>query len=140
MKKHIIYSILFVVLSLSAMAQNKVTGTVTDAKDNSPLPGVSVTIKGGQGGAQTDVNGKYTLDVPNTNTTLVFSYVGYTSQEINLGGKTTLDVKLAAEAKAVSEVVVIGYGTAKRSDLTGAVATLKSEQINDKPTPKIPKA
>jgi len=140
MKKHLIYCILFMVLSLSATAQNKVTGTVTDAKDNSPLPGVSVTIKGGQGGAQTDVNGKYSIDVPNTNATLVFSYIGYTSQEINLGGKTTLDVKLAGEAKQVSEVVVIGYGTARRSDLTGAVSTLKSEQINDKPTPNLSQA
>ncbi|MFD2874262.1 SusC/RagA family TonB-linked outer membrane protein [Mucilaginibacter ximonensis] len=140
MNKYLIYSIMFMLLSLSAMAQNKITGTVTDAKDNSPLPGVSVSIKGAQGGTQTDVNGKYSLDVADANATLVFSYIGYTSKEVALGGKTTLDVQLTGEAKAVDEVVVIGYGTAKRSDLTGAVSTLKSEQIMDKPSPNLTQA
>lgn len=140
MKKHFIYTILLVVLSLSAMAQHKITGTVTDAKDNSPLPGVSVVLKGAQSGTQTDINGRYSLNVSDANGVLVFSYVGYTSQEVNLTGRTAVDVHLTGEAKAVNEVVVIGYGTAKRSDLTGAVSTLKAEQLLDKPTPNLSQA
>ncbi|GAA4086667.1 TonB-dependent receptor [Mucilaginibacter panaciglaebae] len=140
MKKYVIYSILFALLSIQAMAQSKIAGTVTDAKDNSPMPGVSVTIKGAQGGTQTDVNGKYSIDVSDGNSVLVFSFIGYTSQEISAAGKTTVDVKLAGEAKAINEVVVIGYGTARRSDLTGAVSTVRAEQLLDKPAPNLSQA
>ena len=138
--KHFIYSIFFVLLSLQSMAQSKMTGTVTDAKDNSPLPGVTVMVKGAQAGTQTDINGKYSINIPDANAVLVFTFLGYTTQEVSTTGKTTVDVKLAAQAKAIEEVVVIGYGTAKRSDLTGSVATLKSEQLNDKPVPNITQA
>lgn len=138
--KHFIYSIVFALLSLQSMAQSKITGTVTDEKDNSPMPGVSVTVKGVAGGTQTDINGKYSIDAPDANATLVFSFVGYTSQEIPLAGKTALDVTLASEAKAINEVVVIGYGTAKKTDLTGAVTSVKAEQLLDKPVPNLTQA
>lgn len=141
MKKHFIYSILLILLSLQVMAQSKITGTVTDAKDGSPLPGVTVLVKGVQGATQTDVNGSYSLQVANPGSAiLVFSYTGYTSQEVSAAGKTTIDVKLTAEIRNLNEVVVIGYGTARKSDLTGAVATIKAEQLLDKPVPNLTQA
>jgi len=88
-----------------AIADTKVSGTVSDEKG--PLPGVSVKIKGSDIGTQTDVNGKYTLNAP-ANATFVFSFVGYTTQEVVVGGKTTLNVILAESPKALSEVVVVG--------------------------------
>jgi TonB-linked SusC/RagA family outer membrane protein len=140
MKKQFIYSILLVLLSLQVMAQSKITGTVTDAKDGSPLPGVSVTVKGGQGGTQTDVNGGYSLQLADANATIVFSYTGYAKQEVSAAGKSTIIIKLSAETRDLNEVVVIGYGTAKKSDLTGAVTTVKAEQLLDKPVPNLTQA
>jgi TonB-linked SusC/RagA family outer membrane protein len=140
MKKQFIYSILLMLLSLHVMAQSKITGTVTDAKDGSPLPGVTVVVKGVQGGTQTDVNGTYSIQVAAPNATLVFSYTGYTSQEVSTAGKTTIDIKLTAETRNLNEVVVIGYGTARKSDLTGAVATVKAERLLDQPAPNLTQA
>jgi TonB-linked SusC/RagA family outer membrane protein len=140
MKKSFIYSILLVLLSLQVMAQSKITGKVTDAKDGSPLPGVTVAVKGTQGGTQTDVNGVYTINITDANATLVFTYIGYTSQEVSAAGKTTVDVKLAGETRAIDEVVVIGYGTARKSDLTGAISSVKSERLNDRPVPNVSQA
>jgi TonB-linked SusC/RagA family outer membrane protein len=139
MKKQFIYTIMLVLLSLHVMAQSNITGTVTDAKDGSPLPGVTVLVKGAQGGTQTDVNGKYSIQA-DANATLVFSYLGYTSQEVSVAGKTSVDVKLTAEARNLSEVVVIGYGTARKSDLTGAVASVKAERLLDQPSPNLTQA
>jgi TonB-linked SusC/RagA family outer membrane protein len=140
MKKQFIYSILLMLLSLQVMAQSKITGTVTDAKDGSPLPGVTVLVKGVQGGTQTDVNGGYSIQVAAPNATLVFSYTGYTSQEVSAAGKTTIDVKLTAEIRNLNEVVVIGYGTARKSDLTGSVASVKAERLLDEPVPNLTQA
>ncbi|SDD82826.1 TonB-linked outer membrane protein, SusC/RagA family [Mucilaginibacter pineti] len=112
------------------VADIKVSGTVSDAKG--PLPGVSVRIKGTQIGTQTDVSGKYTLNAPD-NGTLVFSFVGYTTQEVAVAGKTTLDVIITEAPKALSEVVVVGYGTAKRVDLTGSVGSVSGKQLQDRP-------
>jgi TonB-linked SusC/RagA family outer membrane protein len=141
MKKQLIYSMLLVLLSLQVMAQSKITGKVTDAKDGSTLPGVTVAVKGVPGGTQTDVNGAYSLDVANPATAvLVFTYLGYSSQEAAAAGKTTIDIKLAESATAINEVVVIGYGTARRSDLTGAISTVKSDRLNDRPVPNVSQA
>jgi TonB-linked SusC/RagA family outer membrane protein len=140
MKKQFIYSLMLALLSLQVMAQTKITGKVTDAKDGSPLPGVTVAVKGVPGGTQTDVNGGYNLDITDANSTITFTYLGYTSQEVSAAGKTTIDVKLAETTTALNEVVVIGYGTVKKSDLTGAVATVKAEQLLDKPVPNLTQA
>lgn len=113
-----------------AWAQGRtVTGTVTDPTGGS-LPGVSVQIKGTQRGTNTDANGKYSLANVPDNTTLVLSFIGYTSQEVAVGNRSTVDVKLADDTKALEEVVVVGYGTAKRKDLTGSVAQVSSKDFN----------
>jgi TonB-linked SusC/RagA family outer membrane protein len=116
---------------VNAIAAFKVQGIVSDAKG--PLPGVSVKVKGSDVGTVTDVNGKYSLNAPDGNGTLVFSFVGYTTQEVAIANKSRLDVTLVENQKALSEVVVVGYGTQKRVDLTGSVGSVSAKQLQDRP-------
>ena len=109
-----------------------VTGQVTSENGES-LPGVNVVIKGTIRGTSTDTEGMFQLNVPTENTTLVFSFVGYASQEVPVGNRTTLTVQLLPDNKSLNEVVVVGYGTVRKSDLTGAVA--KVGEANIKATP-----
>ena len=120
---------LVAVISLSVSAQNvTVTGTVTD-KTGETVIGASVVQKGNtSNGTITDIDGNFSLSVP-ANATLVFSYVGMTPQEIALKGKTKINVVMEDDAQALEEVVVIGYGTAKKKDLTGAVSTVKGSDL-----------
>lgn len=106
----------------------QISGTVTDDK-NEPLPGVSVKVKGSNIGAQTDLNGKYVLHLADNNVTLVFSFIGFTSQEIHVGDKTQINVQLKATSSSLNEIVVIGYGTQRKGDVTSSVATVKSENF-----------
>ena len=108
-----------------------ITGTVTDAKG--PVPGVNVKLKGTTTGTTTDVNGKYKLTVPDGNGTLVFSFVGYTPQEQPINNRTAIDVLLVEAPKALSEVVVVGYGTQRRVDLTGSVGSVSSKTLQERP-------
>lgn len=140
MKKAFIYSILLSLLSLQVMAQIKITGKVTGLKDNLPIPGVSIKVKGTAAGAITDVAGNYQIQVPDDKATLVFSSTGFTAQERTISGRSTINIQLDEKADNLSEVVVIGYGTVKKSDLTGAVATIKGEQLMDKPVANISQA
>jgi TonB-linked SusC/RagA family outer membrane protein len=113
-----------------AWAQGRtVTGKVSDPSGAS-LPGVSVQIKGTQRGTNTDADGKYSLANVPDNATLVLSFIGYTSQEVAVGNRTTVDVKLSDDTKALEEVVVVGYGTAKRKDLTGSVVQVSAKDFN----------
>ena len=106
-----------------------VRGVVTD-DNNEPLEGVSVIIKGSTDGATTSSTGQYSLNVPDNNTVLIFSYVGYVSQEIMVGNKDQIDVKLTFERSSLNEVVVVGYGAQQKKSLTGSVANINSEQLN----------
>lgn len=108
--------------------QKVIKGTITDEQGNS-LPGVNILIKGTNQGTVTDVNGKYTLSVA-SNTTLVFSFVGYRKQEVSVAGKSIINVTMIEEAIGLKEVVAIGYGTVKKSDLTGSLSSVKIEAIN----------
>lgn len=106
----------------------RVNGRVT--QDNGePLPGVNVLIKGTSIGTTTDADGKYALEVPDAESVLVFSFIGYVSQEIVVGAQSVIDIILSPDVQALEEVVVIGYGTVKKSDLTGAVGSVNSEAI-----------
>lgn len=126
---------LFLVLSTtSSFAQQSINGLVTDSSDGSPIPGVSVLIKGTTEGTITDFDGKYSLSA-SKGQTLVFSFIGYTAQEIVLQDEIILNVSLESSTESLDEVVVVGYGTSKRSDLTGAVTSineksLKAEVVN----------
>lgn len=107
----------------------RITGKVTDAADGSPLIGVTIQEKGTTNGNITDANGNFNLTV-GRNAILVFSYVGYKAQEITLGDQTTINVAMTVESLALQEVVVIGYGTVKKSDATGSVVAVSSKDFN----------
>lgn len=109
-----------------AIQQKKVTGKVTDNKGE-PLPGVSISVKGTTNGTITSSEGTYELSKVDDNSTLVFSFVGMSAQEIKVQGKSTVNVVLEEETKGLDEVIVIGYGTAKRQDYSGSVSSVKME-------------
>jgi len=112
----------------SNQQQKTVSGKVTDSSGGG-LPGVSVVIKGTTIGTITDVDGKYSLPKVPENGTLQFSFVGMRSQDVTVGGKITINVTLVEESIGIEEVVAVGYGTVKKSDLTGSVASVKSDEI-----------
>ena len=115
---------LAVVLPLNAFGQSRtVHGTVTDAEG--PVIGATVKVKGTGTGTVTDLDGKYTLAVP-AGATIEVSYVGYNTKLVKVGSSTVYNITLSQDAKQLNEVVVVGYGTMKRSDLTGAVASVGS--------------
>jgi len=124
------YAVLLVFLATSmAMAQQVVTGTVTSADDGSPIPGVNIVEKGTTNGTVTDANGQFRVSVQ-SGATLAFSFVGYTTQEVAVGTQSTINVGLQTDVTALSEVVVVGYGTVQKKDLTGAVAQVSSKDFN----------
>ncbi|MDO1450577.1 TonB-dependent receptor [Rhodocytophaga aerolata] len=115
----------------SVQAQKQtIRGIVTDADTKEPIPGVAVLIKGSQRGTTTDAQGAYSLEVANAESLLVFSFVGFVPQEVKAGNQTQLNIALQPDTKALQEVVVVGYGTQKRSDVTGSIASVNSESFN----------
>jgi hypothetical protein len=126
-------SLVLSLLSLSVFAQNAenidVSGVVTDFFTGEPLVGVSITVKGSNEGAISDVNGAYLIRVTKGKT-LVFSYLGYNTREVRVS-QSKQDVLIEENAQALSEVVVVGYGTMKRSDLTGAVGSIGAKEIKE---------
>jgi len=105
-----------------------ISGRVTDADSKQALPGVSVVVKGSTRGTNTDADGRYSISVPSEETTLVFSFVGYLAQEVPVGSRKAVDVTLRTDTKALNEVVVVGYGTQKKENLTGAVAAVTIDE------------
>jgi TonB-dependent starch-binding outer membrane protein SusC len=131
MKQKLLCTLLLVGIFFSAMGQQvSVTGTITDAKDGSPMPGVNVIIENTTQGTVTDIDGKYTLNVPDKNAVVVFSFLSYTTQKITVGEQSVINIKLGEDITKLDEVVVVGYGTSKKKDLTGALATLKGDDLN----------
>lgn len=116
-----------------AYAQRTVTGTVVD-QDQVPITGANVVVKGTQVGAITDGLGKYTINVPSSGNTLVFSFIGYTTQEVPIGTSSVINVTLESEFASLTEVVVVGYGTQKRAVVTGAISSVSSEKLNVLPS------
>jgi TonB-linked SusC/RagA family outer membrane protein len=116
-----------------------VTGKIT-SDTGEGIPGVTVVVKGTTVGATTDVNGAYTVTVPNDNSILVFSSVGYTRQEIPVGKRTNLSQSLVPETQALNEVQVVGYGVQKKSQVTGAISSVSDEQLRDVPVANIGQA
>lgn len=114
----------------------QISGTISD-EDGQPLPGVNILIKGTTTGTTSDATGYYTLNVPDANSILVFSFIGYVSQEIPVGTQTEINVKMESDIRSLQEVVVVGYGEVKKSDLTGSVSSIKSEDLNAYPTTNI---
>jgi len=110
-----------------------VTGRVTSSEDDSGLPGANVIVKGTARGTVTDIDGNYTVDVPDENAVLVFSSVGYTTVEVEVGNQTVIDIVLKVDVTALEEVVVVGYGTQKKITVTGAVVDVKGDELVKSP-------
>ena len=133
--------LLAILCSSAAYAQEKqVTGKVTSSTDNMGLPGVNVTIKGTTTGTVTDTDGKYAIDVKTASATLVFSSIGFGKQEVLVGAKSIVDVALVDDVKSLSEVIVTGYGSQSKKEITGAVATLDAKQLLTTPATNLGQA
>ncbi|AYB31960.1 SusC/RagA family TonB-linked outer membrane protein [Chryseolinea soli] len=124
-----IIAMLWVMLPLLAQAQQQISGTVTDSENN-PLPGVSVLLKGTTTGTVTDAGGNYSLSVSDTSIPLVFSFVGFQSQEVAIAGRSSITIVLADDLTTLGEVVVVGYGSQDKAQVTGAVATVSGQDLN----------
>ena len=125
--KRLLLALLF--LPTIILAQSTVTGTVTEQATALPIPTVNVIIKDTSRGTATDFDGNYTLEV-NNGDVLVFSYIGYLTQEITYNGQSNINVGLVEDASQLDEVVIIGYGSVKKEDLTGSVDVVTSEDFN----------
>lgn len=124
----ILYALLMASTTLYAQNQRTVSGTVTDSKGEA-LIGVSILLKGTSSGAVTDIDGNYFISIHSEKDILVFSYISFSHQEIEVGNKNRIDVVLVEDTKILDEVVVVGYGTQRKSDLTGGISTLDADKI-----------
>lgn len=128
--------ILFTSETPDAVADRTVKGKVTD-ETGEPLPGVSIVIKETRHGMTTDANGLFSIVVPDENAVLVFSFVGYLNQEVMVGARSAIDIEMEVDEKSLEEVVVVGYGTQKRRDVTGAIASVPTERLEMVPSTNI---
>lgn len=126
--------------ALSTQAQVRISGRVTDQLDGSGLIGATVKEKGTTNGAATDLEGNYTLTVAGPSSVLVFSYTGYATKEIAVGNRTAVDAVMGEDPTVLEQVVVVGYGTQKKSDLTGSIGSVKTQEIEKIPTASIEQA
>ena len=134
-QKFIAFLFIFLLGALAVSAQSRVvSGRITDQATTSPLGGVNITLKGGTTTVVSDVEGRFSISVPSSDAVLVFSYVGYSSLEKTVGAETTLLITMSNTQKSLDEVVVVGYGTTRRRDLTGSVVSVKSDVIVQTPT------
>lgn len=115
--------------TITSQQQFKVTGKVTDAATGESIPGVNIVIKGTTNGTLTDIDGKYAINVPNKNVTLVFSFVGYQTQAVAIESRSVVDLGLKSTTKELDELVVVGYGVQKRTNVVGAVASVNGEKL-----------
>jgi TonB-linked SusC/RagA family outer membrane protein len=130
MKKILMFFSLLLITGSLVMGQTvQVYGTVTSSEDGLPIPGVSVTVKGTTLGAITGIDGKYVLAVPTSAQTLMFSFIGFRTQEVAIAGKNSINVVLEQDVFKVDEVVVVAYGTQQKRDITGTVASVKGDAI-----------
>lgn len=118
----------------NALWQDRVVEGTVKASSGESLPGVSIVVAGTSNGTVTDVEGKFRISIPSSTSTLTFSYIGYTTQEIVVGDRSRVDVTLEPSLEQLDEIVVIGYGTVKKSDLTGSVSSVKSDELKAVPT------
>lgn len=142
MRKVLLFAtVMLLLLSHYSYSQDRmIKGIIKDAKDNSPLPGVTVKIKGTTSGTVSAADGTYQLPLPNGATTLTYSFIGYADQEIVVGNRTTIDIALGTGNKDLSEVVVVGYGTQVKRELTGSISKINASEIENFPAPSFESA
>lgn len=129
-RRLIIALLAFLSFNLALAQEKTVSGTVTSSEEG-PLPGVNVLVKGTTIGTVTDIDGNYRISVPGEESILVFSSIGYTSEELEIGNRSTIDLQMVPDIQSLSEVVVVGYGTQERRDLTGAVSSVDATSYED---------
>ncbi len=132
MRKLLMLLTVLIVFISYTMAQQTITGMVV-SEDGTPLPGVTVVVKGKTLGAITNIEGQYALNIPDNENTLVFSFIGMKSQEVVIGNQTSINVTLIADIIGLEEVVAIGYGTERKGSITGAISSVSSEDIQELP-------
>ncbi|MCW3462721.1 SusC/RagA family TonB-linked outer membrane protein [Chitinophaga nivalis] len=138
MKKGLLLWLFAAISTLQVLGQSRtITGKVTDAKDGSPLPGVTVKVTHGATGTLTTATGEFKLTVAENTSSLEFSFIGYATQQLNVAGKSIVNVKLATDEKGLSEVVVVGYGTVERKNLTASVSSIKGASLKNAAAPSI---
>ena len=140
MRKLVLICLLLGWLVPEASAQQQVTGRVTDAAAGDGLPGVNVVIKGTRNGTVTDLDGNFRIAVPGPEAVLEFSFIGYITKEVTVGNQSTVNVALEPDVQQLEEVVVVGYGTQKKSDLTGAVASVSGDRLRNTVTANVDQA
>src|SRR4051812_45923178 len=133
MIKSLLTTCFFSLMFLVAMAQGRtVTGTVT-GDDTEPLPGVNVIVTGTSRGTVTDLNGAYSIELREGENSIAFSFIGYKAQTAEVGDRSVVDVVLQSDTETLQEVVVVGYGVQKKTDITGATANVKGEELFRQP-------
>ena len=139
-KKRLVLTLWTLLLSVSmGFAQTRIVGIVTDERQE-PIPGVNVIVKGTKTGTITDLEGQYQISVPKGSSVLTFSFLGYATKEVTIGNKTRINVTLKEDAVILDEVVAIGYGSVKKSDLTGSVSNVDMEDLTKAPVTSIDQA
>jgi len=134
MKKSILIVLALLLVNM-AMAQMKVTGTVTSSEDGSPIPFATVLVQGARNvGASTDLDGKYSFDNVSKDAVLIFSYIGFTTQQVPINGRSVINVVLVPDATRLDEVMVVAYGTTTKGTFTGAASVVKNDAIKDVPS------
>jgi len=129
--KQSIFICLLFFISISVYSQNTITGIVSSADDDQPIPGANIIVKGTSIGASTDFDGLFKLENVSPKDVLLISFMGYKPIEVTVGSQTQINIKLETDSQALDEVVVVGYGTIKRKDVTGAIGSVKSENFID---------
>ena len=133
--------LLFFLLSSVAYSQNRVvSGRVTSQKDNSPLAAVTVQVKNGTEATQTDATGAYSITVPSGANALTFSFVGFQDKEVPLASSNEVNVALTLGSASLADVVVVGYGRQRKSDLTGSVGSVRAAQLQERPSASVNQA
>lgn len=135
----IAFTLLLIFGTLAANAQTRIKGLVAD-ENGTGLPGANILVKGTVTGTTSDADGNYSLEVSGDNAILVFSFIGYESKELPVNGQSVINVNLTTSLQSLSEIVVVGYGVQKKSDVTGAIASLSTEAIRDVPVANLSQA
>jgi hypothetical protein len=133
MKRTLLFVAAWLLFTVSYAQEKNISGKVTSPEDGAPLPGVNVLVKGTTTGTVSDNDGNYSITLPAGKSTLVFSFIGYNTIEVEVGERTMVDVQLATDATQLSEVIVVGYGTQIKQDLTGNIASISGKDIQNVP-------
>src|SRR5690606_19792867 len=120
-------------LSVNKKEQNIINGTITSEEDGQPLPGATILIKGSNAGTVSDLDGNFTITVPDESAILVVSSIGFVQQEIAVGNRTTIHIILQTDMQQLNEVVVVGYGTQKKANITGSIGQIEPENLTERP-------